>query len=109
MPGSCSWLLLRILSQPFQPAQMPELMSSPLSDRDRIRDKAENVLLAERQPLHYKKIAEIVLPQLGLTNHRSAKYLNNSLHEDKHSRFVSLGKGVWALSSWSRNGSSSAR
>lgn len=77
-------------------------MTEQLSDRELIRASAERFLAQQQQPLHYKRIAESILPQLNLTMSRSAKDVNNTLHEDKRRRFVRLGKGMWGLAIWRR-------
>ena len=72
------------------------------STRDQIRDAAEQLLRAAPGPLHNLQIAESILPQLGLTGKVTPKTVNTCLHDDPSSRFVRVGKGTWALRSFSR-------
>lgn len=77
---------------------MASTADSP-SRRQVIRDASEAVLQQARAPLHYKQIAQQVLPRLGLDQIVSAKVVNNSLHDDPEHRFRLVGKGLWVLAS----------
>lgn len=68
-----------------------------LSPRTLIRDGAEAALKAARRPLHNSEIAELVLPQLGLSQSVSSKDVNTALHDDPCARFVRVGRGTWTL------------
>jgi hypothetical protein len=68
-----------------------------MSKRDRIRDKTEAILREAGAPLHNSRIAEVVLPTLGLSGLVSAKDVNTCLHDDPANRFVRVAKGTWTL------------
>jgi hypothetical protein len=73
-----------------------------MSKRDRIRDKAEEVLRESQTPMHNAQIAELVLPSLGLSAIVSAKDLNTCLHDDPANRFIRVSKGTWTLKEFVR-------
>ena len=65
--------------------------------RQSVQEAAEKLLRSSATPMHYKAIAQSVLPALGLTGRLSAKDLNTALHEDKLHRFIRVGKGTWTV------------
>jgi hypothetical protein len=71
--------------------------SDGATPRQLVQEAAEKLLRSSGTPLHYKAIAESVLPLLGLTGRLSPKDLNTALHEDKLHRFVRVGKGTWTV------------
>jgi hypothetical protein len=73
-----------------------------VSKRDQIRDKAEEILRECRTPMHNSKIAELVLPMLGLNALMSAKDVNTCLHDDPANRFIRVEKGTWTLKEFAR-------
>ena len=70
------------------------------SKRDRIRAAVETLLAEHSAPMHYERLAEIVLPALGLEDRAKPKDLNTALHDDPMGRFRRVGKGTWALGKW---------
>jgi hypothetical protein len=71
------------------------------SRRDRVREAAEFLLRARKEPLHNTEIAVAILPDLGLSGEMSPKDVNTTLHEDPQSRFESAGRGMWRINrSW---------
>jgi hypothetical protein len=67
------------------------LMSWPEVNPKRIKDKAYLVLKEIGQPLHFKKIAELIP---GANTHT----VHNELIKDP--RFVLIGRGIYALAEW---------
>lgn len=67
------------------------------SNRDLIRKAAYELLAASTEPLHFKVIAERILPSLDLANSATAKLVNDALHEDPRYRFKRVGRGTWRL------------
>jgi hypothetical protein len=72
------------------------------STRDQIRDQAEAVLRAAREPLHNSTITDSVCAALGLDGKVSAKTVNTCLHDDPQSRFMRVGAGTWTLKEFRR-------
>jgi len=67
------------------------------STRDQIRDLAEEALRGATEPMHYTKIAALVLDRLGLSAAVTPKTVNTCLHDDSKARFVRVGAGTWTL------------
>lgn len=72
-------------------------MESSRSVRDRIRDEAERLLWAAPAPMHNAELAREILPPLHLDDEYDAKDVNTCLHDDPHSRFLRVGKGLWTV------------
>ena len=71
---------------------------TPRNARGAIRDEAEKVLRESGEPLHYSRIAELVLRRLGLERLIEPKRVNDCLHEDHLHRFQRVGPGMWVVS-----------
>lgn len=67
------------------------------SKRAQIRDLAVKILGSADMPMHYRKLADEILPKLGLMGVEPARTVNNSLHDDPKRRFVRVGDGTWSL------------
>jgi len=69
------------------------------SKRDQIRNAAADFLRRVGEPMHNTKIAEAVLPSLGLAESVTPKDVNTCLHDDPQNRFARVAKGTWILKS----------
>ena len=68
-----------------------------ISQRDLIRQQAEETIRKAGKPLHNSVIADNILPGLGLAGTVTPKTVNTCLYDDPGRRFVSVGKGTWWL------------
>jgi hypothetical protein len=68
------------------------------SKRAQIRDLAAQILGSAEMPMHYRTLANEILPKLGLVGVEPARTVNKSLHEDPKRRFLRVGSGTWSLS-----------
>ena len=65
------------------------------------REKAFLVLKTKKDPLHFRKIAELI-DEYGLNKNESKKTHAQTVHNEliKDSRFILVGRGIYALSEW---------
>jgi hypothetical protein len=72
------------------------------SNRNQVRQEAEQLLRRAGKALHHSEIADAVLPALGLTGVMSSKDVNTCLHDDPRHRFHRVSRGTWALTTTPR-------
>lgn len=74
------------------------LVKNPLVNPKNIRDKIYAILAENGKPMHFSKVAEAIKNSDFKRRHVTQQAIHNELIKD--SRFVLIGRGIYALSEW---------